>query len=151
MSSVAKRATFVFAAAFALLAAGLAWWSISNSGGFGAHADLSKLWSWSLFSTNATIADADGRSIRLAHEPFAMLRNLTLAAAAALACAAYVSRDPGPAAGLGMRRTRECLDDELSAILFLVQAYAEKNRTYSAALARGHEHLAEALNPEQMR
>lgn len=153
MSSAAKRVSYVLAAGFALFAAGLAIWSLWVSGGAGVHADISKLWSWPLFSSHATIAGSDGRAIQLVHEPFAMLRNLTLAVAAALACAAYIARDPEAAAipTDHFKRAREEFDDELSAILLLVQAYAEKNRTYSAALARGHEHLSASVNPEQIR
>lgn len=153
MSSAAKRASLALATAFTLLAAALAAWSLWSSGGFGVHADITKLWSWALWSSQRTIGDADGRTIRLIDEPFAMFRNITVAVAAMLACLAWIARESNtaPAPADGTKRSRQQLDEELGSILVLVQDYVEKNRIYSVALARGRDDLAASLNPEQVR
>lgn len=153
MPSAVKRASIAVALAFILLAVALAAWSYLFSTGDASRADPAQLAGWSLRSTQSASTDAKGQSIRIVHEPFAMFRNLSLSVAAMLACVVWIAGRPTASAQPAddMSRARQDLDDELSAILLLVQAYVEKNRNYSAALVRGREHLSASINPDQIR
>jgi diguanylate cyclase len=123
--------------------------------------DFSALWSWSVQSWDSTILDANGQTIRIVHEPFAMARNLTTIALGGVGVIwglfriselfqkADHSIDSQPAQQLAVARRQ--LDAELGGIVNLVQSHLEKNKSYSAALERGRKQLASSGSPEQIR
>lgn len=128
--------------------------------GFFAQPDASALWSWSLEAWESTAVSPAGQTIRIAHEPFALARNLavvSLAFVGLLVGAPRVldmfARGAAPAGDSDqIAATRKQLDGELSTILTLVRAHLETNKTYSVALAKGHkEIISSGASPDQIR
>jgi diguanylate cyclase len=125
------------------------------------RADFTTLWSRAAQSWDSTILDANGQTIRIVHEPFAMVRNLMIIALCGVGIIwgafrlselfqkAEPSIDSLPAQQLAVARQQ--LDAELGAIVNLVQSHLAKNKSYSAALERGRKQLASSGSQEKIR
>lgn len=129
--------------------------------GFFAAPDPSALWSWSLHSWESTALGPSGETIRIAHEPLALGRNLAVISLALVGLLLSAPRIAELFAGSETRKapptdavaaTRRQLDVELNTILTLVRSHLETNKSYSAALAKGQKDLTSAsASPDQVR
>jgi diguanylate cyclase len=132
---------------------------------FGSFApfDLASLWSWSLESWESTRVDPSGATLRILHEPLAFARNLALVSFGLVGLVLSTprlldlfGRAAGSAAAPGgmeqIASARRQLDQDLDTILTLVRSHLDNNKTYSAALSKGHNELtAPAASPDQIR
>lgn len=131
--------------------------------GFFSAPDLSALWSWSLQPWESTSVGPSGETVRIAHEPFALARNLALISLGFVGLllsaprlfdlfARAESGDAQQAADPVVAATRRQLDGELNTILSLVRSHLESNKSYSDALTRGHRDLTSSgASPDQIR
>lgn len=159
MRAISKFATWTSVAAIS--AAGGAGLAIA----FGSFAtpDLASLWSWSLDSWETTSVDPSGATLRIMHEPLAFARNLALVSFGLVGLVLSTPRlldlfgraarsAPEAPDMEQIASTRRQLDSDLDTILTLVRAHLETNKTYSAALSKGHNELtAPAASPDQIR
>lgn len=146
---VAGVALIVAAGVFALIRAG-----------FFAAPDLASLWTWSLDNWETAGVGLSGEPVRIAHEPLALIRNLALITVSFIGVllgtprlVEVVTRSGrgGGAVGEDFIKTRRLIDGELGTILSLVRAHLDSNKTYSAALVKGHRDLAATSSPDQIR
>lgn len=122
--------------------------------------DISSLWSLALEDWETASVGASGERVRVAHEPFALARNLALICASIVGIVlgaprvvAMVMRSGRAVAASpdDLAQTRRLIDGELGTILSLVRSHLESNENYSAALAKGHKELATTTSPDQIR
>jgi len=130
--------------------------------GFFSTPDISSLWSWSLDNWESADVAASGEQIRVAHEPLALARNLALIALSFVGVLLGTPRlvelvTRSSRAGTAgeapddLAQTRRLIDGELGTILSLVRSHLDSNKTYSAALVKGHKELATTTSPDQIR
>ncbi|WP_083919216.1 GGDEF domain-containing protein [Methylosinus sp. LW4] len=136
--------------------------ALSRAGFFSAP-DPSSLWSWSLDNWETTIVGASGERLRIAHEPLALARNLALISVSFIGVVMGTprvveivtrsGRDGAAATGApeDFAKTRRLIDGELGTILTLVRSHLDSNKTYSAALAKGHKEITATTSPDQIR
>jgi diguanylate cyclase len=114
--------------------------------------DISSLWSWAIQSWT-TETSADGRMIQIVHEPFALTRNLAVIALTLIGATIVVTEKSNASrftpAKLAIVKGR--LDDEISAIIDLLQGYAERNQKFADSVLRGSDELAKASTPDRLR
>ncbi|MBG0812141.1 diguanylate cyclase [Methylosinus sp. H3A] len=145
----------------AALVAAAGVFALSRAGFFSAP-DLASLWSWSLDNWETTGVGASGEAVRVAHEPLALARNLALISLSFVGVLLGTPRvveivtRTSRAGATGeapedLVKTRRLIDGELGTILSLVRAHLESNKTYSAALMKGHRELAATTSPDQIR
>ncbi|HEY8065262.1 MAG TPA: diguanylate cyclase [Methylosinus sp.] len=153
-----KRTALVAGAALVAAAGAFA---LSRAEFFSAP-DISSLWSWSLDNWETTSVGASGDAVRVAHEPLALARNLALISAAFIGVllgaprvVEIVTRSGRASAATDapedLVKTRRLIDSELGTILSLVRSHLDSNKTYSAALVKGHRELAATTSPDQIR
>ncbi len=148
-----SRSTIPLLFAFAVIfcAAFFAGMTAKNAGVGGP--DLSSLWSWSAQAWTSEIIDADGKTVQVIHEPFALVRNLALIALALIGVVIFFlekSSDREATAGK-LESVRGRLDDEMLAIMDLLQGYGDTNEKYAASVLRGNDEIEKAGNPERLR
>ncbi|TDX64716.1 diguanylate cyclase [Methylosinus sp. sav-2] len=135
-----------------------------SQAGFFSTPDPSSLWSWSLDNWETTAVGASGERFRVAHEPLALARNLALISVAFIGVVLGTprvveivtrsGRGGGAVAGGApedFAKTRRLIDGELGTILTLVRSHLDSNKTYSAALVKGHKELTTTTSPDQIR
>ncbi|WP_281927470.1 sensor domain-containing diguanylate cyclase [Methylocystis iwaonis] len=114
--------------------------------------DISSLWSWAVQSWT-TETTADGRIIKVVHEPFALTRNLALIALTMIGGTILVTEKSSASkitpAKLAIMRGQ--LDEGIGAIIDLLQGYAERNQKFADSVLRGSAELAKASSPDRLR
>ncbi|HEY8162327.1 MAG: GGDEF domain-containing protein [Methylocystis sp.] len=124
----------------------------AKNAGAGAF-DLANLWSWSFEAWTSEIVGADGKAVQVVHEPFALVRNLALIALPLIGLVIFfLERSSASEAAAGkLESVRGRLDDEMVAIMGLLQGYGETNQKYAVSVLRGNDEIEKAGSPERLR
>lgn len=136
---------------------------VSSRLGYFSAPDVSSLWSWSLDSWETTAVDPSGNALRVVYEPLALARNLALASLGFVGLVLSAPRlldmfgrataeTAGAPSMDQILSARRQLDGDLDTILTLVRSHLESNKSYSAALSKGHSELTSpVVSPDQIR
>ena len=162
--TISRGQAILLIIAAALSGAAVAWLLFGWLQGIAfASSDVSRLWWWSLWTSETTHPGAGGVTVTTVYEPYALGRNLTLIGFGALASIFIAIRlmdrfgggggsSQEPADRLDKVTTaQQQLDGEMGKMLALVRSQAETGHRYSEALTKGQLNLEASHSREQMR